>query len=221
MAQPLGQKLKAAREQRGLSLLDASHATKIPVQRLHYLEMDNFAGFGSLTYARAFLRRYREYLKVNAEEMLDDLPGGVLGGPRDYRYLTENHGSWVAPRGASVGRLSNAPTRQHTRKSPVPAGLCIFFLVLIGTGIWGKYVAEDRITESQQSIQAKEVSPAKEVLLPKPVIMQETQAITLTTNAQVFHTPEPSTQILKAVPLSSEEIEKLNTNPAGKAELVD
>lgn len=221
MAQPLGQKLKAAREQRGLSLLDASHATKIPVQRLHYLETDNFAGFGSLTYARAFLRRYSEYLKVNAEDMLDDLPGGVLGGPRDYRYLTENHGSWVASRGASVGRLSSAPTRQHTRKSPVPAGLCIFFLVLVGTGIWGKYVAEDRITESQQSIQAKEVSPAKVVLLPKPVIMQETQAVTLTTNAQVFRTPEPSTQILKAVPLSSEEIEKLNANPAGKAELVD
>ena len=221
MAQPLGQKLKAAREQRGLSLLDASHATKIPVQRLHYLETDNFAGFGSLTYARAFLRRYSEYLKVNAEDMLDDLPGGVLGGPRDYRYLTENHGSWVAPRGASVGRLSSAPTRQHTRKSPVPAGLCIFFLVLVGTGIWGKYVAEDRITESQQSIQAKEVSPAKVVLSPKPVIMQETQAVTLTTNAQVFRTPEPSTQILKAVPLSSEEIEKLNANPAGKAELFD
>jgi hypothetical protein len=43
----------------------------------------------------------------------------------------------------------------------------------------------------------------------------------LTTNAQVFHTPEPSTQILKAVPLSSEEIEKLNANPAGKAGLFD
>ena len=221
MAQPLGQKLKAAREQRGLSLLDASHATKIPVQRLHYLETDNFAAFGSLTYARAFLRRYSEYVKVNAEDMLDELPGGVLGGPRDYRYLTENHGSWVAPRGTSVGRLSNVPTRQHTRKSPVPAGLCIFFLVLVGTGIWGKYVVEDRITASQQLIEVKKVSPVQEVLLPKPAIMQETQAVTLTTNAQVFRIPEPSTQILKAVPLSSEEIEKLNANPAGKAELVD
>ena len=221
MAQPLGQKLKAAREQRGLSLLDASHSTKIPVQRLHFLETDNFAGFGSLTYARAFLRRYSEYLKVNADDMLDDLPGGVLGGPRDYRYLTENHGSWVAPRGASVGRLSSAPARQHTRKSPVPAGLCIFFLVLVGTGIWGKYVADDRVAESQQVIEVKEVppiSPAKDVLLPKPVIMQETQAVTLTTNAQVFRIPEPSTQVLKAVQLSSEEIEKLNANPAGKAE---
>jgi cytoskeletal protein RodZ len=191
------------------------------VQRLHYLETDNFAAFGSLTYARAFLRRYSEYVKVNAEDMLDELPGGVLGGPRDYRYLTENHGSWVAPRGTSVGRLSNVPTRQHTRKSPVPAGLCIFFLVLVGTGIWGKYVVEDRITASQQLIEVKKVSPVQEVLLPKPAIMQETQAVTLTTNAQVFRIPEPSTQILKAVPLSSEEIEKLNANPAGKAELVD
>lgn len=154
MAPPLGQKLKAAREQRGLSLLDASHATKIPVQRLHYLETDDFAGFGSLTYARAFLRRYSEFLKVNAAEMLESLPSGMLGGPRDYCYLTAHHGSWVAPCGAPLGRLSNAPTRRHARKSPVPAGLCIFFLVLVGTGIWGKYVAEKSLSEPQQVLKA-------------------------------------------------------------------
>jgi cytoskeletal protein RodZ len=78
MQTPLGQKLKAAREQRGLSLLDASHATRIPVQRLHLLEQDNFAGFGSMTYARAFLRVYSQFLGVNAHEMLEDLPEGVF-----------------------------------------------------------------------------------------------------------------------------------------------
>jgi cytoskeletal protein RodZ len=215
MTSPLGQKLKEAREQRGLSLLDVSHETKIPVQRLHFLETDNFAGFGSLTYARAFLRRYSEFLKVNAEDMLDDLPGGVLGGPRDYRYLTENHGSWVAPRGQSVGRLSSAPTRRHTRKSPVPAGIFIFFLVLVGTGIWGKYVSEESITDAQPVFEAKEISAAA-LTPPKPALI-ETHAITVSTNAQVSRMPEPSTQILKAVPLNPQEVEQLNANSVGKA----
>lgn len=223
MAQPLGQKLKAAREQRGLSLLDAQYATKIPVQRLHFLETDNFAGFGSLTYARAFLRRYSDYLKVNAEDMLDDLPGGVLGGPRDYRYLTESHGSWVSPRNRSVGRLTSQPTKRHTRKSPVPAGLCIFFLVLVGTGIWGKYVADDRISDSKQKPEAEVVPvprvPAKSVL--GHVVMEETQAVTLTTNAQVPRSSDLEFQVLKAVPLSSEDVTKLNVNIGGKEESVD
>ncbi len=224
MAQPLGKKLKAAREQRGLSLLDASHATKIPVQRLHYLETDNFAGFGSLTYARAFLRRYSDYLKVNAEDMLDDLPGGVLGGPRDYRYLTENHGSWVAPRGASVGRLSNVPTKRHTRKSPVPAGLCIFFLVLVGTGIWGKYVADDRLSESQLGLEAKNtLAPSSATLTPTSAaaVKEEIQAVTLMTNGRAIQPTELGTQILKAVPLKADEMAKLKSFPAGKADLVE
>ena len=131
MPSPIGQKLKAAREQQGLSLLDAAHATRIPVQRLHFLEQDNYAGFGSMTYARAFLRQYSEFLGVNAHEMLSELPGGVLGGPRDYRYLTDTHGLWVAPRGQRVGRLSSPNPRKHSRRSPVPAGIFIFMLVLV------------------------------------------------------------------------------------------
>ena len=106
MQTPLGQKLKAAREKRGLSLLDASHATKIPVQRLHLLEQDNFAGFGSMTYARAFLKVYSHFLGVNAHEMLEELPEGVLGGTCDYRYLTDSHGHWVVPREQRVSRAS-------------------------------------------------------------------------------------------------------------------
>ncbi len=158
MLTPIGQTLKAARESRGLSLLDASHETRIPVAKLHLLEQDNYAAFGSMTYARAFLRRYSQYLQVDAAEILHELPGGVLGGPRDYRYLIENHGDWVAPRGA-IGRLSNPQLRGRASRSPVPAGLFIFLLVLAGTGIWGKYVADDRV--ALQQTQSAAVMPAQ------------------------------------------------------------
>ncbi len=164
MLTPIGQTLKAARESRGMSLLDASHETRIPVAKLHLLEQDNYAAFGSMTYARAFLRRYSQYLKVDATEILSGLPGGVLGGPRDYRYLIENHGSWVVPRG-SVGRLSSPQLKGRASRSPVPAGIFIFLLVLAGTGIWGKYVADDRLAQ-QQSQPAPVVQP---VMPPQPL----------------------------------------------------
>jgi cytoskeletal protein RodZ len=159
MLTPIGQTLKAARESRGLSLLDTSHETRIPVAKLHLLEQDNYAAFGSMTYARAFLRRYSQFLKVDASEILNGLPGGVLGGPRDYRYLIENHGHWVVPRG-SVGRLSSPQLKGRASRSPVPAGIFIFLLVLAGTGIWGKYVADDRLAQQQQPV-VRPVVPAQ------------------------------------------------------------
>jgi cytoskeletal protein RodZ len=210
MPSPIGHQLKAAREQRGLSLLDAAHHTKIPVQRLHLLEQDDYAGFGSMTYARAFLRRYSDYLGVDASERLDELPGGVLGGPRDYRYLTDSHGLWVAPKAQRVARLSSPVPRRQGRRSPVPAGIFIFVLVLIGTGIWGKYVADDRLAQAQAQESREK---AEEMEKPLPV----THAVPLSTEARVFAPKEPVTQVLKAVPVTPEEAEFLRVNKVGKA----
>jgi cytoskeletal protein RodZ len=207
MASPLGQKLKAAREQRGLSLLDVSHATKIPVQRLHFLEQDNYAGFGSMAYARAFLRRYSDFLQINAEDMLNDLPGGVLGGPRDYLYLTENHGPWVALRAERVGRLSSPVAKRTSRRSPVPAGIFIFVLALVGTGIWGKYVAEERLEQEKSAPQSVETQPPAKESEDKAL----SQAVKIITNTQINTPAKPATQVLKALPLSEQELHALST----------
>lgn len=203
MLTPIGHLLKAAREKRGLSLLDASHQTRIPVARLHMLEQDNYAAFGSMTYARSFLRRYSQFLEVDVQEILEQLPGGVLGGPRDYRYLTENHGLWVAPRGVKLGHLSAATGKGHTRRSPVPAGIFIFVLALAGTGIWGKYVAEDRQAQQKQAESAPALPPAA----PEPL------------SARAISPPVvDSIKILKAIPLSDEERSKAQAGNARQVE---
>jgi cytoskeletal protein RodZ len=187
MLTPIGQTLRAARESRGLSLLDASHETRIPVAKLHLLEQDNYPAFGSMTYARAFLRRYSQYLQVDAAEILNELPGGVLGGPRDYRYLIENHGDWVAPRG-SVGRLSSPQLKGRASRSPVPAGLFIFLLVLAGTGIWGKYVADDRVAQQQHQ---------PPVVLP----VVPAQPLSASVRPAPFGIENQPVKILKAIPI--------------------
>lgn len=145
MPASFGQMLTAAREKRGLSIEDAAHETRIPAQRLRYLESGNIAAFGSMTYARSFIRQYSEYLEVDATPMLEELPEGALGGERDYRYLTQSQGPWLREREKPAERAV-APAVRGVRsiKSPLPAGIAVFVVVLAGTAMWGSHVAAMR-----------------------------------------------------------------------------
>lgn len=151
----LGQRLLSARESRGLSLADAAHETRIPAQRLRHLEEDNYAAFGSMTYARSFLKLYADFLEVDAGEMLADLPSAVLAGEVDYRYLTESFGPWVRP--TTKDRLAEPSTTSVRQiKSPLPAALAVFICVLAATGMFGKYVADSQHAHAAQ----EEISPS-------------------------------------------------------------
>jgi len=142
MTVSFGQMLIAAREQRGLSIEDAAHETRIPVQRLRYLESGNIAAFGSLTYARSFMRQYSDFLGVDATAMLEELPEGALGGARDYRYLTQSQGPWLRERATAAERITApAAHRVRTIKSPLPAAIMVFVFVLAGAALWGNHVA--------------------------------------------------------------------------------
>jgi cytoskeletal protein RodZ len=195
----LGQHLKAAREQRGLSLSDASHETRIPTGRLMLLEQDNYAAFGSMTYARAFLRQYSDYLQVDAQGVLDELPGAVLGGPRDYRYLTENHGPWVLPRGSSFSQDSSRLT--PPRRTPMVAGLATFILMLIGSGIWGHYALSERQNAARPLLPAVEGPPQG-----------------LATSAGVNPQLPMAMRIVKAIPVPERDDEKVIAGNTGGME---
>lgn len=154
MTTSLGQRLRAARESRGISLADAAHETRIPAQRLQHLEAENYASFGSMTYARSFLKLYSDFLGVDASGVLDELPSAVLGGPQDYRHLVESFGPWLREKPQRMEKLANPVVgRVQTIKSPVPAALAIFVCVLAASGIFGKYVMDSQRTlVEQQSV---------------------------------------------------------------------
>lgn len=143
-----GRLLKAAREQRSLSLEDAAHLTKIPVQRLIWLENDNFAAFGCFTYARSFLKKYSVFLGVDAHELLESLPSGRLAGPPDYRHLSQRYGAWpepAQPRGHSAAKKPPLVAAQQ------PLGVVILMsgLLLSGTLLWGFHLVSSRQQQQQ------------------------------------------------------------------------
>jgi transcriptional regulator with XRE-family HTH domain len=131
MDAPLSETLKAAREARGLTLEDAAHATRIPVPRLRQLETGNYAAFGNMAYARGFIRLYGRYLDVDAQEFSTGLPDPVLGGPFDYRYLTESYGPWIGDR-----RAADKVNLSQGMPSPIVYTFLLLCFVGVGSAIF-------------------------------------------------------------------------------------
>lgn len=137
----LGKKLKHAREQRGLSLADVAHETRIPAPRLQDMENDNYNSFGSLTYARCFLQTYANFVGVDPNPVTDHMNPTPLGGARDYRYLTESLGRWIGVDADDSLMPDARPVRSYRVATFVAAVLCV---VLIGGVLWAKAFFTER-----------------------------------------------------------------------------
>jgi cytoskeleton protein RodZ len=62
----LGDKLRAARTERGISLEDISEETKISLRYLKAIESSDAAGLPGTVFARNFARQYAQYIGINA-----------------------------------------------------------------------------------------------------------------------------------------------------------
>jgi len=71
--QTIGQRLKATREEKRLTLEKVFEATRIRVMYLQALETDNLSSMPSPVQARGYLRNYAEYLELNIDELLEDV----------------------------------------------------------------------------------------------------------------------------------------------------
>jgi hypothetical protein len=160
MDAPLSETLKAAREARGLTLEDAAHATRIPVPRLRQLETGNYAAFGNMAYARGFIRLYGRYLDVDAQEFSTGLPDPVLGGPSDYRYLTESYGPWIGDR-----RASDKVNLSQGMPSPIVYTFLLLCFVGVGSAIFAHNfllkpaVAVESVVKPAVAVQERSAEP--------------------------------------------------------------
>jgi cytoskeletal protein RodZ len=67
----LGETLRQARLDKGVSLADAARETRIRRGYLEALEAEDAAALPPVVYTRGFLRTYAEYLGLNAQAMVD------------------------------------------------------------------------------------------------------------------------------------------------------
>src|ERR1700756_1574092 len=71
----LGERFRAAREARGLSLSDVSEQIRIRSVYLAAIEEENWKAIGAPGYVRGFLRTYPRFLGLDPEEII-----GIFNG---------------------------------------------------------------------------------------------------------------------------------------------
>jgi cytoskeletal protein RodZ len=184
MTLSVGQRLHIARESKGLTLQDVSHQTRIPVARLRDLEDDTYTTFGSLTYARTFLKDYSGLMGVDAHEVLEEMHAPPLGGANSYKYLVQNYGTWTRKRSSSATHV-RTPIMAKSGSMGLVAALCGAVL-LVGMGVLLGATLVNHKTPAPAPAYAEEVRAASPAPLP------ETQSIPFTGAAQVPSAPEPT-----------------------------
>lgn len=81
MEETLGNVLRTARKNAGISVDDAVYLAKMPRSVVEALESEDFGFFSSPLYARSFLQQYGEYVGADVEPWLNDLePTTMIDG---------------------------------------------------------------------------------------------------------------------------------------------
>lgn len=75
----IGEKLRQTRESKKLSLKDVSLETNLAPTFIEALEQEDFDKFPSETYILGFLKTYSEFLKIDADEMIQLYKGYKIG----------------------------------------------------------------------------------------------------------------------------------------------
>jgi cytoskeletal protein RodZ len=113
----LGERLKAARNEKGLSLDQISRETNISIRYLEALEIENFAVFPGEPYVIGFLRNYGAYLDLDVQKVISL-----------YRTLR------IQEQPVPVEQLLRNPSKPPKFIIPV-----MVILLVLGAGGWGIY----------------------------------------------------------------------------------
>lgn len=152
----VGERLRAAREARGLTLEDVEAATRIRAEYLNALEHDDTAALPNEVVARGFLRNYARFLGLDPEPLVVEL----LGEPKT-----------TPPPPPPIRALS-----EPLRRSPVPLGSIVstlFILVLIAglsVAIWYGVPRQQELFNRLQEMGL--VGPVVPQITPSPTPVQ-------------------------------------------------
>ena len=68
----LGSKLRATRESKGISILEAAEKTRFLPQMLTEMEADDFSRISAPIYAKGFIRGYAKFLELDPNPLIDE-----------------------------------------------------------------------------------------------------------------------------------------------------
>lgn len=80
--QPVGERLRAARERQGMSLAEIGARTRVPLRHLEAIEASNYGALPSPTYAVGFVRAYARALGEDEVTLARDVRAEAHNAPR-------------------------------------------------------------------------------------------------------------------------------------------
>ena len=142
MVESVGKKLHQARLQRGLTIDEAAHATKLRPDKIAALESDDYTRFANNIYAKGFLQIYGRFLKVDVEDFARTLDNANPISISDYQYLSN----------APAAKTEAVAVRREERRPPSVAPL-LAFIVMVGVGftIWWAVKMNDRVKRDSRA----------------------------------------------------------------------
>jgi len=194
--QTIGERLEEARKRKGISIREASEATKIRSEYLHKLESNSFDFNLPEIYIRGFLRNYAVYLKLNGDKLMADyrtlipsegrtsrrdnreIYGRVDLGPTPTRTATTDSApatvdSTAPSPSTSVNvRSTNFPASANTSAAPIDAGLVIKIAMAAAAVVL--------LLALYFSIRAVSGGSAKPAITEVKPVAQQTQTLMLT-----------------------------------------
>src|SRR6185503_13969235 len=128
-AQSVGERLRIAREAKGLSLEDVARQTRIPVRHLEHIEREEWDALPAITYSVGFARSYANTIDLDGAqigaEVREQLGGARGGGTTAAAYYEPADPSRVPPRSIAI------------------AAAVIAVLLVIGYLVWRSSAVDD------------------------------------------------------------------------------
>ncbi len=118
----IGQKLGETRREKGLTVNDVAHATRIHPNMILSIEEDDFSKFPSVAYAKSFIRKYSDHLGVDLSAAMDHLTRATGRPPHEDELIGEVKST--SRKNGLFGR-ARAP-KVVRRRSEKPGGAPLF-----------------------------------------------------------------------------------------------
>jgi cytoskeletal protein RodZ len=101
----IGERLRQAREAKGMSLDDVANQTRIPIRHLQHIEREEWDALPAITYCIGFVRSYANTIGLDGAEIgreLRDRLGGVRARAPAAEYYQPADASRVPPRSVAI-----------------------------------------------------------------------------------------------------------------------
>ena len=171
---PIGERLRQAREAKGLSLDEIAGRTRIPVRHLQHIESGDWDALPAVTYSVGFVRSYANDLGLDGTALGAELRDQLGAGPQRTGVMS---GEYYEP--ADPARV---PPRWLAIAAAVIAVLLIAGYLIFRSGI-------DDGSETAQRTEAAPTEQAQPKAAPQPAAAPQDptgQPVVLTANEEVW-----------------------------------